>query len=183
MGEDQSDDLELDGPITMRILDGIAWDFAQAKWWRWWKTVRCGDSILSYCPRNPHGKAGNEERRRRKEEVKPFYFNYILYFRFPLHSSTGEARPHLPPLTARPCTIAHLKAILILVFIKQQRKKFTIDLYLSEIDDNTSQEAECAAVSPQILLQMGFEFIFSPKQLETNIWCRNRLRSLTQARR
>ena len=34
--------------------------------------------------------------------VKPFYFNYILYFRFPLHNSTGEARPHLPPLTARP---------------------------------------------------------------------------------
>ena len=25
------DDLELDGPITLRILDGIAWDFAQAK--------------------------------------------------------------------------------------------------------------------------------------------------------
>ena len=25
MGEDQSDDLELDGPITLRILDGIAW--------------------------------------------------------------------------------------------------------------------------------------------------------------
>ena len=33
MGEDQLDDLELDGPITLRILDGIAWDFAQAKWW------------------------------------------------------------------------------------------------------------------------------------------------------
>ena len=31
MGEDQSDDLELDGPITLRILDGIAWDFAKAK--------------------------------------------------------------------------------------------------------------------------------------------------------
>ena len=31
MGEDQSDDLELDGPITLRILDGIARDFAQAK--------------------------------------------------------------------------------------------------------------------------------------------------------
>ena len=30
------------------------------------------------------------------------YFNYILYFRFPLHNSTGEARPHLPPLIARP---------------------------------------------------------------------------------
>ena len=45
-------------------LGWIPWDFAQAKWWRWWKTVRCGGSILSYCPRNPHGKAGNEERRR-----------------------------------------------------------------------------------------------------------------------
>ena len=31
MGEDQSDDLELDGPITLRILDGIAWDFALVK--------------------------------------------------------------------------------------------------------------------------------------------------------
>ena len=28
--------------------------------------VRCGGSILSYCPRNPHGKAGNEERRKEK---------------------------------------------------------------------------------------------------------------------
>ena len=69
MGEDQSDDLELDGPITLRILDGIAWDFAQAKWWKWWKTVKCGGSILSYCPRNPHGKAGNEERRRKKNNL------------------------------------------------------------------------------------------------------------------
>ena len=31
MVEDQLDDLELDGPITLRILDGIAWDFAQVK--------------------------------------------------------------------------------------------------------------------------------------------------------
>ena len=31
MGEDQLDDLELDGPITLRILDGTAWDFTQAK--------------------------------------------------------------------------------------------------------------------------------------------------------
>ena len=30
-GEDQSDDLKLDEPITLRTLDGIAWDFAQAK--------------------------------------------------------------------------------------------------------------------------------------------------------
>ena len=31
MGEDQLDGLKLDGPITFRILDGIAWDFTQAK--------------------------------------------------------------------------------------------------------------------------------------------------------
>ena len=31
MEKDQMDDLELDGPITLRILDGIAWDFTQAK--------------------------------------------------------------------------------------------------------------------------------------------------------
>ena len=65
MREDQLDDLELDGPLTLRILGGTAWDFTQAKWWRWWNTVRCGGLISSCCPRNPHGKAGNEERRRR----------------------------------------------------------------------------------------------------------------------
>ena len=31
MGEDQLDDLELGGTIALRILDRIAWDFAQAK--------------------------------------------------------------------------------------------------------------------------------------------------------
>ena len=30
-GKDQLDDLELDGPITLWIFDGIAWDFARAK--------------------------------------------------------------------------------------------------------------------------------------------------------
>ena len=63
MGEDQLDDLELDGPITLRILDGIAWDFTQAKWWMWWNTVKCGGLISSCCSHNLHGKAGNEERR------------------------------------------------------------------------------------------------------------------------
>ena len=47
--------------ITWRILDKIAWVFTQAKWWMWWKTMRCGGLILSCCPRNPHGKVGNEE--------------------------------------------------------------------------------------------------------------------------
>ena len=31
MGEDQSNDLDLDESITLKILDEIAWDFTQAK--------------------------------------------------------------------------------------------------------------------------------------------------------
>ena len=31
MGEDQLDDLELDGLITLRIMDKTAWDFTQTK--------------------------------------------------------------------------------------------------------------------------------------------------------
>ena len=31
MGEDQLHDLDLDGLITLRILNGIAWDFTQAR--------------------------------------------------------------------------------------------------------------------------------------------------------
>ena len=31
-----------DGPIALKILDGTAWEFTQAKWWRWWKTEWCG---------------------------------------------------------------------------------------------------------------------------------------------
>ena len=30
MGKDQLDDLELNGPIILRTLDEIAWDFTQA---------------------------------------------------------------------------------------------------------------------------------------------------------
>ena len=64
MGEDQLDDLELDGPITLRISDGMDWDFSQAKLWRWWKTVKYGGLISSCLTRNPGGKVGNEERKR-----------------------------------------------------------------------------------------------------------------------
>ena len=71
MGEDQLDDLELDGPITLRILDGIAWDFAQAKWWRWWKTVKCGGLLSSCCRRNPH-----EKRAMKKEEEFVHTYDY-----------------------------------------------------------------------------------------------------------
>ena len=31
-GRRQLKDLELHGPITLSIFDGIAWDFTQAKW-------------------------------------------------------------------------------------------------------------------------------------------------------
>ena len=50
---------------TLRILNGITWDFTQAKWWMWWKTVKCGGLIPSCCPHNPHEKADNEERRKK----------------------------------------------------------------------------------------------------------------------
>ena len=69
MGEDQSDNLEPDGAITLRTLDGIASGFTQAKWWMWWKTVRCGGLISSSCSTNPHVKAGNDERRKRKKMI------------------------------------------------------------------------------------------------------------------
>ena len=50
MGENQLDDLELDGSITLRMLDGIAWNFTQAKWWMQCKTVKCGGLISNCCP-------------------------------------------------------------------------------------------------------------------------------------
>ena len=57
----QSDDLELDGPIEFRILDGIAWDFTKRNdggddregWW----------VNLELLPSQPSRKRGNEERR------------------------------------------------------------------------------------------------------------------------
>jgi len=48
-GKDLRDDCEHVGMTTFRILIGIAWSFIQAKLWRWWQTVLCGDSILSCC--------------------------------------------------------------------------------------------------------------------------------------
>ena len=50
MEKDQSEDLELDGPITLSFFDGIARDFTQGKWKIQWKTVKCGDFTLSCCP-------------------------------------------------------------------------------------------------------------------------------------
>jgi len=36
------------------------------KCWKWWRTVMCGGSILSCCPRNPHG----YERALKEEDFK-----------------------------------------------------------------------------------------------------------------
>ena len=75
MGEDQMDDLELDEPIsrTLKILDEIVWDFTQAQWWMWWKTVKCGRLILKCCPRNPH-----EKRAIKNQEEKRTVFHQAL---------------------------------------------------------------------------------------------------------
>ena len=50
MEKDQLDDLELDRPITMRILDGITWGEV------WWFNFE-----LLPPPDNSHGKASNKE--------------------------------------------------------------------------------------------------------------------------
>ena len=46
--------------------------------------MRCGGSILSYCPRNPHGKAGNEERRKEEEEEVRMAVRYVGTVRYAL---------------------------------------------------------------------------------------------------
>jgi len=53
---------------TLRILDGTTWGFNKAKCWKWWRTVMCGGSTLSCCPRNPHG----HERALKEEEKEGF---------------------------------------------------------------------------------------------------------------
>jgi len=59
------DDHEHAGKTALRILDGTAWGFNQAKSWRWRRTVMYGGSILSRCPLNPHG----HERARKEQDV------------------------------------------------------------------------------------------------------------------
>jgi len=53
----------------LRILDGTAWGFNQAKCCKWWRTVMCGDSILSCCLRNPHV---HERALKEEESAEPF---------------------------------------------------------------------------------------------------------------
>ena len=58
LGEDQLDDLELGGPITLRISGGIVWNFIQTKWWKWWKTVKCCE-LLPPQPSRPRARWTN----------------------------------------------------------------------------------------------------------------------------
>ena len=84
IGEDQLDYLVLDGPITLRILNRIDWGYSytQAKRWMFWKTLKCDGLISSCCPRNPHGKAGNDETRRTRRPQIYFQFNLRTYCGF-----------------------------------------------------------------------------------------------------
>ena len=74
--------------------------------------MRCGGSILSYCPHNPHGKAGNEERRITFTQMHttifvrflkwarivghlscPFAISLLNHSLFPLKSCTDVFKP------------------------------------------------------------------------------------------
>ena len=59
--------------------------------------MRCGGSILSYCPRNPHGKAGNEERRRRQRI--PLSLQKFQHIHFDLVGPLPVSNDHRYPLT------------------------------------------------------------------------------------
>jgi len=52
---------------SLRILDEIGRGFSHEKCWKWWRTVMCGDSILSCCTCNPHG---HERALKEEEEEK-----------------------------------------------------------------------------------------------------------------
>ena len=58
MEEDQSDDLELDGPITLRILDGIAWAEDREVWWL----------NLELLPPQPSRKSGQWRKKKKKKK-------------------------------------------------------------------------------------------------------------------
>ena len=63
--------------ITLRILDGTAWDFAQTKWWMWWNTVKRGRLNLELLPSQRSQKGGQW----RERDIRLFSTNtgIILY--------------------------------------------------------------------------------------------------------
>ena len=67
MGEDQLDDLEIDEPITLRILDGSAWDFSQTKMMEVMKDRKVWRLNFELLPPQPSRKSG-QWRKKKKEE-------------------------------------------------------------------------------------------------------------------
>ena len=66
MGEDQLDDLELDGPITLRILDGNSLGLHASEMMEVMEDREVWRLNLELLPSQPSRKAGNEERRRKR---------------------------------------------------------------------------------------------------------------------
>ena len=66
MGEDQLDDLELDGPITLRILDGNSLGLHASEMMEVMEDREVWRLNLELLPPQPSRKAGNEERRRKR---------------------------------------------------------------------------------------------------------------------
>ena len=66
MGEDQLDDLELDGPITLRILDGIAKDLNPSEMIDVMEDREVWRFNFKLLPPQPSWKSENAERRRKK---------------------------------------------------------------------------------------------------------------------
>ena len=159
MGEDQLDDLELDGPITLRILDGTAWDFTQAKWWRWWKTVRCGGLISSCCLRNPHGKAGNEERRKCFMEVQ--FAGHLWDF----SQSLANARVSISPnkfrfsgwgIESKTFIIKFLCVAVIQNYQSGSRKKRSVEAFVwKKMNTAISMPTKILVMKSRVIMQLN----------------------------
>ena len=72
--------------VTLRIFGGIAWDFTQAKWWRWLKNVKWGGLISNCCPHYSYRKEGNGERERAFSLKSMFLFAFLLFVLLKLYS-------------------------------------------------------------------------------------------------
>jgi len=60
----------------LRISDGTAWGFNQAKYWKWLADRDVCGSVLSCCPGNPHGHERALKEEEEKEKANTFYLQY-----------------------------------------------------------------------------------------------------------
>ena len=63
MGKDHLDDLELNGPITLRILNGIAWDFTSSKMMDVMEDREMWRLNLELLPPQPSWKSGKRKKK------------------------------------------------------------------------------------------------------------------------